>query len=69
MPVANQPLLAFLSQKARMLAKEIGNLGLDGLRRYLAAGLGAATATGGRIDLKRSIILRPIKTHGRGASG
>ena len=35
MPMANQPLLAFLCQKARMPAEEIGNLGLDGLRQKL----------------------------------
>src|SRR3977135_2206595 len=33
MPVANQPLLAFLCQKAGMSVEEIGNLGLDGLRQ------------------------------------
>jgi type I restriction enzyme, R subunit len=36
-------------------------------RRY--PGLGAAAATGGRIDVKRSIVLRSIKNQGRGASG
>jgi hypothetical protein len=35
MPMANQPLLAFLCQKARMPAEEIENLGLDGLRQKL----------------------------------
>src|ERR1700730_14567153 len=35
MPVANQPLLAFLCQKVRMSVEEIGNLGLDGLRQKL----------------------------------
>jgi hypothetical protein len=35
MPVANQPLLAFLCQKARIPVEEIGNLGLDGLRQKL----------------------------------
>src|ERR1700730_3499005 len=31
--------------------------------------LGAAAATGGRIGMKRSIVLRSIKNQGRGASG
>src|SRR6266576_1373296 len=35
MPVANQPLLAFLCQKVRMPVEEIGNLGLDGTRQKL----------------------------------
>jgi hypothetical protein len=35
MPMANQPLLAFLCQKARMSVEEIGNFGLDGLRQKL----------------------------------
>ena len=35
MPMANQPLLAFIGQKARMTINEIGNLGLDGLRQKL----------------------------------
>jgi hypothetical protein len=39
------------------------------VHRYPAAGLGAAAATGGRIDVKRSIVLRSIKNQGRGASG
>jgi hypothetical protein len=33
--------------------------------RYPAAGLGAAAATGGCIDVKRSIVLRSIKNQGR----
>jgi ISXO2-like transposase domain len=37
--------------------------------RYPAAGLGAAAATGGRIDVKRSIVLRSIKNQRRDASG
>jgi Transposase DDE domain group 1 len=32
-------------------------------RRYPAAGFGAAAATGGRIDVKRSIVLRSIENH------
>ena len=35
MPVANQPLLAFLCQKAGMPLEEIGNLGLDGIGQKL----------------------------------
>jgi hypothetical protein len=35
MPMANQPLLAFLCQKAGMPAKEIRNLGLDGIGQKL----------------------------------
>jgi hypothetical protein len=35
MPVANQPLLAYLCQRARIPVEEIGNLGLDGLRQKL----------------------------------
>jgi hypothetical protein len=33
--MANEPLLAFIGQKARMPAEEIGNLDLDGLRQKL----------------------------------
>src|ERR1700730_5472221 len=36
----------------------------NSVRRYPAAGLGAAAATGGRIDVKRSIVLRSIKNQG-----
>ena len=35
MPMANQPLLAFFGQKARMPVKEIRNLGLDGIGQKL----------------------------------
>jgi Transposase DDE domain group 1 len=41
----------------------------NSVRRYPAAGLRAAAATGGRIDVKRSIVLRSVKNQGRGASG
>jgi Transposase DDE domain group 1 len=41
----------------------------NSVRRYPAAGLGAAAATSGRIDVKRSIVLRSIKNQRRGASG
>ena len=36
----------------------------NSVRRYPAAGRGAAAATGGRIDVKRLIVLRSIKTKG-----
>jgi hypothetical protein len=36
----------------------------NSVRRYPTAGLGAAAATGGRIDVKRLLVLRPIKTKG-----
>ncbi|MFZ3325625.1 MAG: hypothetical protein WA231_06880 [Methylocella sp.] len=38
------------------------------ISKHLIGGLEAA-ATGGRIDVKRSIVLRSIKNRGRGASG
>jgi hypothetical protein len=41
----------------------------NSVRRYPAAGLGAAATTGGPFDVKRLIVLRPIKNHGRGTSG
>jgi hypothetical protein len=36
------------------------------IRGHPAAGLGAAAATRGRIDVKRLIVLRPIENQGRG---